>query len=216
MRSVALSCVASLLLAAAAAAADVPAALSSYVERPEQRDAIVAAAKALAVRLPDACPTMTYAIPGSIRFAASAEFDEHGDPVKGSWVETVAGSGCGRMIQFNVLTVVGPDRRPRSASMLPGDSRAEPGLEHETIAYALHAVRPVMSECRAIGVIDTRFDGFEDTAVAHAKDGPDARPWRETWTVAACGTLFEVPIHFIPDETGIGIKTLSSELRVKR
>jgi hypothetical protein len=191
-----------------------PAALTAYTARDDYRKAIVDSAKELEGRLPNACAGMTYTVSGDIRFHTSTEFDAQGEPIKGLWVEIVNGTGCGQTVRFNILTIARPDQPPRSISMLIGDTHADPTLQRDAIPYALQAAHRLAPDCHQVGVVDTRFDAFEGDAVSKAKNGP-ARPWREVWTVWECGTFVEVPIHFAPDETGTGIRTVSTEVRLK-
>jgi hypothetical protein len=36
-------------------------------------------------------------------------------------------------------------------------------------------------------------------------DGRESRPWREVWTISACGALYDVPLRFTPNARGTAL-----------
>jgi TPR repeat protein len=54
--------------------------------------------------------------------------------------------------------------------------------------------------------IDTSFEDFDGEPNPRAKYQQNAgRPWREVWTLDICGNLAQVPVRYLPDETGTKI-----------
>lgn len=47
--------------------------------------------------------------------------------------------------------------------------------------------------------------GIADTRVTQFPQKPGISPWRELWTVNACGKLVEVPVRFVPSYPRPGV-----------
>ncbi|MEP9350266.1 hypothetical protein [Xanthobacter sp. KR7-225] len=159
--------------------------------------------------LPD-CPSLTDGkISATLR--QDVAFDGRGMPVSGSWWVRYPVSGCGAERIVNILFVA--DREGvRTLVTLPGTTRADVVLQRDALMYAfVGAGTRAPADCKDMLVTDTSFEGF-GLAPGPGRP-PQAGPWRETWTVAACGRTFAVPMEFIPDATGTTINQRPAEIR---
>jgi hypothetical protein len=123
-------------------------------------------------------------------------FGSDGYPTAGMWEQRFPVSGCGNDTTINFFFVGHPDGNVQSIVAAPGDTHADPVLQRDSFRYVLTAVHLVAPACTALHVRTTSFDGGDAGARG---------PWRETWTVAACGPTYRVPVTFTPDATGTQI-----------
>jgi hypothetical protein len=175
-------------------------ALTRFVGAAENRDAVLSVARQHEAALPDACPSAAFQKVGVLTLYRPVRFDAQGRPTEGAWRESVEATGCGTRRTFNVLTIIAADEPVRRVPLLPGGTIADPVLQQDALPDAVRGAAAANPGCRDGIVVDTRFDEFEGASAA-------SRPWRETWTVAGCGRLVDVPITFAPDARGTGIRT---------
>lgn len=133
-------------------------------------------------------------------------FDKWGQLMEGAVKESVIVEGCGKQSLENVATI-SEEGIEKTAAVTPGSTKGDLLLMQETIPYiALYLDTNGMKECANRKVINTRFDDFEGAANPKAKFQIDGgRPYREIWTIDACGTVMDVPVHYVPDQKGIAI-----------
>jgi hypothetical protein len=189
--------------AAQGAVPPVSPALQRYIAGPSHRSAVIAMAKRIHEALPTRCGTVDYRPTGQVRIERPVSFDAYGRPLAGMWSEVVNVVGCDRTRRYNVLTMVPPDGAPQLAGLLSGTTRTDLLLQRRATAYALGAASLRDKTCKHLAVLDTRFVAFEAASPATPK-----RPWREVWTVWACGKHFTVPLDFSPKANGT---TVSAE-----
>lgn len=202
--------------AAQGPAEPIPAALSRYLANPAYRAAVIASARQANERLPGSCGTVELRPTGLVSIERPVRFDAFDRPVDGMWAEPVTATGCGMTRRYNVLTIAAPDREPHQVGLLPGTTRAAAMLQHDAIAYAFLGTALLAKGCKQLAVTDTRYDDVEGGAAPIAKPEARLRPWRETWTVWACGTLIDVPVHFIPGAAGTTISVRPEEAKPRR
>ncbi|HEX4505435.1 MAG TPA: hypothetical protein VH722_06865 [Alphaproteobacteria bacterium] len=133
--------------------------------------------------------------------------DANSNLASGLIKESVVVTGCGKQKVENILTLSDKGQL-KSIAGLPGTSKADPLLAKDSKQYAyMGAVRKI-GQCKDIRIIDTRYEDYEGPPNPKAKSQSEGgRPWRETWTLNACGTLVDTVIHYIPDETGTVIQS---------
>ncbi len=114
------------------------------------------------------------------------------------WIEIVEIEGCQRTYQRMVYATVS-DGNPVFHARLPGDSKAEPLLQHRAVTE----LREQQSEwswtqgCDRVdrarilaGEVDKSWPGTTDTS------------WREEWVVHTCKGVKRVPVIFTPGADG--------------
>jgi hypothetical protein len=189
--------------------------LSRYVASEAHQRAVTEAARRTNDLLPDSCKTMQFQPTGLLRVNKAVQFDAQGHPSDGAWSEPVNGAGCGTTKRYNVMTVVSGNQPPREVGLLPGTTNADPFLQRDSVLHAFVGTARYSKDCKQRAITDTRFDAFEGEAVKNALHGANARPWREVWTVWACGSLVDVVIHFTPDDKGTGIAVRPEEAKLR-
>ncbi len=147
------------------------------------------------------CPGTTVA-GVEIVMLKSVAFSPAGLPISGQWIEHVKVKSCGRAKMFNILMQAEADGIPHGKMLLPGGTRSDPTLQADSMNYVMAASRAFIPKtCQGAMVIDTQHLGAEGAAVAGAKSAP----YKERWTVDACGKKNIVTMHFIPDAKGTTI-----------
>jgi hypothetical protein len=184
-----------------------------YLAGETYRQTAIEAARRHNDNLPDSCKTMSFALSAVVTVYAPVRM-EGGQPVEGAWAEPVMATGCGKTLRFAVLTIVAPDKPAMTLSLIPGDSRADPMLQRDSVKDVLDHASVASGGCKDMVVTDTRFEDWEGGPVK-GPHGREARPWRETWTVWACGKLLDVPVHFTPNDRGTLIEVKSAEVKPK-
>ena len=181
----------------------------SYLYSDAYRAALAAAWKKVPpVSLP-ACANLT---DGNVSVTLQQEvsFDAKGLPKSGAWWGHYPIKGCGMERTINILFRAEPSG-VRFLVTLPGHTRANIVLQRDALTYAFIGAGTKVRDCKDMEVADTAFDGFGLTP--GDKSAPESGPWRETWTVAACGKMLAVPLEFIPDATGTTINQRPAEIR---
>jgi len=89
----------------------------------------------------------------------------------------------------------------------PGTTHADLVLQHDALHYAYLAAAAQGKDCNHFDVKNTRFEGYglKKPSTPDPGAGSRFRPWWETWTIIGCGHLYDVPMNFIPDQTGTTI-----------
>jgi hypothetical protein len=104
-------------------------------------------------------------------------------------------------------------------SGMNGTTKADYVLSKDATNYALivthmHINKDKIDEdpdCKSFTTINTKFESYEiDNDKAPIKITSEdkfnsGKPFWETWTIAGCKYNYELPIYFIPDDTGIQI-----------
>jgi hypothetical protein len=160
------------------------------------------------VSLP-ACATLTDGNV-SVTLQQDVAFDAKGLPKSGAWWGHYPVSGCGMERTINILFRAEPSG-VRFLVTLPGHTRANVVLQRDGLTYAFIGAGTKARDCKDMEVADTAFDGFGLSP--GDKTAPETGPWRETWTIAACGKMLAVPLEFIPDATGTTINQRPAEVR---
>ncbi len=195
--------------AAPAPEATDPKKFQSYLYSDAYRAALAAAWKKVPpVSLP-ACGSLTDGNV-SVTLQQDVAFDAKGLPKSGAWWGHYPVSGCGAERIINILFRAEPSG-VRFLVTLPGRTRANIVLQRDGLTYAFIGAGTKVRDCKTMEVADTAFDGFGLSS--SDKKAPESGPWRETWTVAACGRMLAVPLEFIPDATGTTINQRPADVR---
>jgi hypothetical protein len=180
--------------------------LTQFLQSKFNREAVQQAVKNQVASWPGACTALTFDSKFDVSVLQPVQFSTDGRSlVSGMWREAFDATACGVTRRHNILSVVannGVHRIP----MLVGSSRADVMLQRDAAPYLFAgAAKLASADCKSNYVTDTRFIGFDGPAVPNAKAGPNARPWREEWTLWSCEKKIVVPIKFSPDSTGTKI-----------
>jgi hypothetical protein len=187
-----------------------------YVAEPKYREALLAAVKRQNDTLPSSCPNATFVLMDDANIIQPPHFDATGTPTQGAWMVHFNTGGCAAKLRLNMLAIVQPQKDPRFVALLAGTTRADPFLQRDALLYANSGTMLLKpKDCTEAQVIDTAFVAFEGAPLPNMKPGRDPRPWVESWTVASCGVLITVPIHFEPNSTGTGIRQRPGESKLK-
>ena len=186
-------------------AAPVDPGVAAFAVLPDHRAAVAnAALEGFRYRY-GACPaaSIVQSLPIQAPDRASLSFDQAGELIAGGVKEPVIVEGCGKASQENVVTLVVQGQR-KTIAVTPGTTKGDLTLMHDTLPYlVMYTSARGMRSCRDQKVMNTRFEAFEGGPNSKAKFQADGgRPYWETWTVNACGTDFDIPVHYIPDELG--------------
>jgi len=168
---------------------------------------VIEAAKHAPVVVNNPCPSAHFTVTGKAIVFVLPERDSAGSIRKGAWKEEVRQEGCGQDRILNVLGVVQGPGTLGTVPLLPGNTRGDPQLQKDAVQYAMIAAGASGKDCAQGYVENTEFTDQGDKPVAGGK-GP---PWRELWTVIACGRKAQVTMRFIPDATGT---TIGAERRI--
>jgi hypothetical protein len=143
----------------------------------------------------------------------SVDFDSGGVAVAGSWRETVPGTACGEERKFNVrvdATLGGL----QFTGTVPGEAAGDPDLQNDTLKNieSTFDTRGISTKkgCH-LEVIDTHLVGPEPML----QENGGLSPWKETWDVRSCGTVYSVPIAYASDGSGTFIKISSSDIKAE-
>ena len=204
------------MLAAIAHADDFDPRFTAYLKLADTRDGVSKAIHDQVANWNAACTDIKLADESSLAIVRPIVFAEGADkPSDGAWIESVAADACGTKHLHNVESIA-RDGSIETASLLNGTTLATIELQNDAIASVLLAAGAQAVEgCDDKFITDTEFKDFEGEPIVNATDGPEARRWREIWTVSACKKEVSVPVVFTPDETGTGIAVESSDAKAK-
>lgn len=153
------------------------------------------------------CPTL--ASTGSrVTVVKPVSFGSDGFPNAGMWNESFPVSGCGNDTTLNIFFEATADEKVNTIVGLPGTTHTSPTLQRDAIRYATMGFSTAAKmSCKEIAVTNTKFEGYGVKNPAVADPGPlhPQRPWWETWTLTGCSRTFDLPMDFIPDQTGTQI-----------
>jgi hypothetical protein len=182
-----------------------PPELLALMASPGHKAALLAAGQQAMATLPEPCASAEWHTTGDVGVIEAPVTGPAGQPASGMWREQLIASGCGGARAFNVLTTVQPDGSLASGPLLPGNTIAGPVLQHDSVGYAAAAFGELPPGCAQGVVTNTAFGSFEGDSNPKVPASRNGRPWRETWTLAACGKTADVLMHFAPDDTGTTI-----------
>jgi hypothetical protein len=192
--------------AAAALGTAAQATLANFVTQPDYQAAIIATGKGQVEHVPGTCPAAKFQATGEVGVLAPVRFNK-GKPASGAWSEKISVTGCGALRMLNVLTIAHPEGDPVHIAMMPGDTRTDPLMQKTALQYAQAvAVRAAPRNCKEQAFVDTKFEGFTGLPNPEVRDGRDGRAWEETWTVSACGTLYDIHLLFAPNANGTELR----------
>jgi hypothetical protein len=139
-------------------------------------------------------------------------FGGNGQPNAGQWRQSFPVTGCGDPVTLSIFFRAEPDGKILSFIGVPGSTIATPVSQRDTLLYVRAAAGLVVKDCKYMPVKNTRFEGYGLRNPRTEDPGPAAarRPWWETWTLAACGRMVDVPVDFVPDQTGTQITAVAS------
>ena len=133
--------------------------------------------------------------------------DAAGKPVAGAWKESITETGCGPARQLNALTMVQPDGKLMTRTLLPGTTITDPQLQEDSVQYAAAGLGAMPPGCEQGGIVDTAFLGIEgEPPGTKPQPGTAPKPWTERWTLQACAKRAFVLMKFTPDATGTEIQ----------
>lgn len=139
------------------------------------------------------------------------ETDEKGVAIAGSWRERVPGTACGEQRRFN-LEVDVTDQGLQFTATFPGDAQSDSDLQQDTLKNIELNFRmlkvPVKKSCR-IEVVDTHLIGPAPSMLANGF----LSPWKESWDVRTCGTMYSVPIAYSSDDKGTYIDISTNAIK---
>jgi hypothetical protein len=177
-----------------------------FIQSSAHRAAIAEAVRRQSAQLPGRCTDLVLESQFQAIVLAPIHIAADGTtPAAGAWKEQIFVVACGQRKQFNILAAVRPDGALARQALHPGTTIADPLLQRDAVLYAnTGALRGAPDACKAFAVVDTAFVAQEPPAPG---DPAGKAPWRELWTVDACGTPVAVPLSFRPDATGTVIST---------
>ena len=200
---------ASLLGFALAAKADpipMPPELKAFLERPEQKQAVLEIMGQQWRTVVENCTSPKLQTMG-VLIGMPPKFDANGVPISGEWLMAGQVAGCGETHVFTVEYLFAPDGQMKRIGLLPGTTHAGPVLQRDALKFAMMGMANLTpKDCKDFKFVDTKFIDYEPTGVGR-------RPWSEEWTVRACGVTGVVTMHFTPDPTGTTIVAESNKTR---
>ncbi len=181
--------------------------VAGFVAQPAYQAAIIAIGKGQLEHVPGGCPGAQFQPTGQAAVLSPVRFNNEGKPITGAWMEKIATTGCGPVRAVNVLSVAHPNGETMNIAMMPGDTHTDPLMQKNALQYAQAvAVRAAARGCKEQAFIDTTFDGYTGLPNPEIRDGRDGRAWEETWTVSACGTLYDIHLLFTPNANGTELR----------
>ncbi len=139
--------------------------------------------------------------------------NEQGVAVAGSWRETVPGTACGEARKFNVRVDATLGGLQFTATF-PGEAAGDPDLQRDTlknIESTLGARGIEIKKGCHLEVIDTHLVGPGPTL----QENGNLSPWKETWDVRSCGTMYAVPLAYSSDGNGILIAIHGGDIKAE-
>jgi hypothetical protein len=185
--------------------------LKAFLMRPDQTQAVIGAMGQQWRTIFENC-----ALPKlqgmNVLIVVPPTLDSSGTPVSGEWRMVGRMEGCGETRILSVEYLFAPDGQMKRLALLPGTTVANLRLQRDALMYAVTGMMKLSpKDCKDIKGIDTKFVGLEDTGPS---TGAGGRPWKEEWTMRACGVTGVVTMHFAPDPTGTSIRAALNETRL--
>lgn len=114
------------------------------------------------------------------------------------WIEVIRIEGCDRPYERPVYVGVSKGKTVFYARLL-GGTRTTPVLQHKAMtaliaAEKIAAIRSGCQQTQPVRVLTTAF--VSETKVEYGT------AWNESWTIANCRGLKQIPMRFTPDHTG--------------
>ena len=210
MRIVAATLFLGLVLSAKADPIPMSPELKAFLIRPDQRQAVIGMMGQQWRTIFENCTSPKFQ-GMNVLITSPPKLDADGTPVSGEWRMIGRVEGCGETRILNVEYLFTPDGQMKILALLPGTTVASFRLQRDAMLYAVTGMMKLSpKDCKDIKDIDTKFVGFEDTG---PPNGAGVRPWKEEWTMRACGVAGIVTMHFTPDATGTSIRTTLNETR---
>jgi hypothetical protein len=161
------------------------------------------------------CDSVTTGAPSSI-VVATVKMGPDGIPVDGVWKTSLYMDGCGTSRQTNAFFIVNNEKKIFFLLEVPGTSRGDFQLQKDTVMYVRMAAVQKSMDCKGTKIVNSRFDG---TVTDGPKPGVVLQqamaqhiPWREIWTVDACGKFLEVGIDYSAGFPGTTIRASSQDV----
>lgn len=133
---------------------------------------------------------------------------ESGPPTGGKWQDRLSVKHCGKTMIYNFMISAQEDGTPQIATLLPGDSNADPQLQRETLQLAIQAASeeaaeedPTLASCADVWVKYAAFDAVlaeDDPAITEGASGG----WTETWDVDVCDRMVPLEMTFLLFDQG--------------
>jgi len=153
------------------------------------------------------CPTLV-SNGSTVKALRPIVFGADGFPTTGAWKQSFPVSGCGDDKTLNLYFLVTPERKINTVIGAPGDTLADPVLQRDGARYAQNTIQQVGGgACLTPQIRNTHFDGYDPAQAPDPTRGAAvaAIPWRETWTMAGCGKVYDVSMQFFPRVVGTTI-----------
>ncbi len=98
---------------------------------------------------------------------------------------------------------------------LPGNSLADNVLQRDTLLPVYSAISLKLNGCDDMAIENTEILTRPEFNKVIGNKRYGSTPWKEMWTVKACGEKVFVPVTFVPDPVGVGTTYMidSSEIR---
>ena len=114
------------------------------------------------------------------------------DPRDVMWIERYR-VDCEKEQHRAILMLLNKDGKFQAVPMAPGTTITDPQLQIDAGNIVTAALTRGDGSCSESRVVDTDVDEKPDAA---------GKPWKENWSVLACGTIHDLEVAFTPSETG--------------
>ena len=144
---------------------------------------------------------------GTVTVLKPVTFGPDGILDGGSWKQTLPVSGCGNDTILNFYFTVIARGRIETVIGAPGTTHADPVLQQDAWKYATMGAGGLAKDCKHFDIRNTTFESYGFPKPPAPDPGADQkfRRWWETWTLAGCSRIFDVPVDFSPDPSGTQI-----------
>jgi hypothetical protein len=180
--------------------------LQAFARSPFYQSLVNRALAALPETVFKRCPTLV-SNGSHVTVLRPAGFAPDGYPTSGVWKQVFPVTGCGNDTILNLYFSARADEKVDVLIGDPGTTHADLTLQRDALPFAMTGASLVVKGCKDFAVTTTRFEAFGVPNPPIHDPGPaqPLRPWWETWTMAGCGRKADVPMDFVPDETGTKI-----------
>jgi hypothetical protein len=133
---------------------------------------------------------------------------DSGPPTGGKWQDRLKVTHCDQTMIYNFLISAKEDGTPQIATLVPGDSNADPQLQRETLQLAIQTaserakeIDPTLASCPDIWV---KYATFEERLPedSPALDEGAAGGWTEQWDVKVCDRTVPLEMTFVLYDSG--------------